>query len=977
MLYPLVFHPIFKQHPWGGRNLERLYRKQLPPDATVGESWEISDRDEGRSVIANGPLAGHDLHWLMEHHGTELMGRARPCRGRFPLLVKLLDAAQAPSVQVHPGPEAAERLGGESKTEFWYVAYAAPGARLHLGLMPGVKRLQFERKIADGSVTDCLHTLPVQDGDAVLVPGGRVHTIGPGNVVFEIQENSDTTYRVYDWNRPGPDGNPRELHVDKAMAAIDFDDFEPALVPREFQDRPGARIRKLAETQVFTIDEHQVLANYELRFGESDRPSIICVVAGTLRIRHAASGTDLTLAPGQFCLVPASINDAILGAEAQSTFLLVQAGVETPLSSESATHSERTIVPAWQAYESRRKMQDALAGPAQPRRWQQFKRRLTKRLTYSPFLRMLVLKFWFRTAVLLLLLIGLAMAILLPPVWRTSPPDFLPVIKVSLLDRLQARMLRRTAERATADKRFRDAAEAWRAAFGNDMASPPIARGLIRNTLEQDELDRAELRSAFHTVPWLLRLTRTNQSDLELCVKFLDKFQMHDQVYELLAPMTNGLTPPLEVAMAKATFFESRFTEFSRCWEKLSPQQKEDPELALCHAAFLATWGPHETSGAGRQRLLDAANGPPPLRNLANRILMSVAVSRSDVATFEAAFRRLEESRAATGLNHAAYWMLLASAGRKDEAIKLARDYAYPPRSTREVARMATAYATLGLTEEAQSFLQRYATAFGTNEEIWQIYASVALAAEDWERLRAVALQMRSMPTLAPRLRALSFYYEGRADLATGRKAAALLAFKEAAEADFPSPFQANSIARTLINLGFPGPARSILDKTESTFASQPDYWEMLVSLAMVLKDEELLLKASREALRLSPTSPVMANRYAAALIIVGNRPSEAITLTTKLYRELPASIAVQINHSLALLMNYRTEEAAALLDRILPSRLDSEELNSYKLASFHLAVQQRRFAQARELLSQIEPTRLFPAEQRWIDEARAKISQP
>ncbi len=172
MLYPLLFQPIFKEHVWGGRTLEPLYGKQLPPDVPVGESWEISDRPEGASVVANGPLAGKDLRWLMEHHAAELLGSARPSNGRFPLLVKILDCRQAPSVQVHPPGDAAQRLGGEPKTEVWYITQADPDARLTAGLLRGVKRGQFERKLGEGRVLECLHTIPVRSGDAMLVPSG-------------------------------------------------------------------------------------------------------------------------------------------------------------------------------------------------------------------------------------------------------------------------------------------------------------------------------------------------------------------------------------------------------------------------------------------------------------------------------------------------------------------------------------------------------------------------------------------------------------------------------------------------------------------------------------------------------------------------------------------------------------------------------------------------------------------------------------
>ena len=211
MLYPLTFHPILKERVWGGRSLECLYHKPLPAGVPIGESWEISDRPGDVSVVSNGPLAGKDLHWLMTRHATELLGAARPPDSRFPLLVKILDAQEKLSLQVHPPPGKAAELGGEPKTEMWYITEAAPGAELYVGLKRGVSREEFERKIKSGTVAECFHRVSVRPGDAMFLPSGRVHALGAGIVLFEVQQNSDTTYRVFDWNRLGLDGKPREL----------------------------------------------------------------------------------------------------------------------------------------------------------------------------------------------------------------------------------------------------------------------------------------------------------------------------------------------------------------------------------------------------------------------------------------------------------------------------------------------------------------------------------------------------------------------------------------------------------------------------------------------------------------------------------------------------------------------------------------------------------------------------------------------
>jgi mannose-6-phosphate isomerase len=324
VLYPLTFNPIFKERIWGGRSLEQLYGKALPPKVPIGESWEISDRPGDASVVANGPLAGRDLRWLMEHHAEALLGKARPTReARFPLLIKLLDAQQKLSLQVHPPAEKAAGLGGEPKTELWYIAGAAPGAELYVGLNAGVTRAVFEKKIQSGEVAECFHRVPVKPGDAMFLPSGRVHAIGAGLVIFEIQQNSDTTYRVFDWNRVGLDGKPRELHVAQSLASIDFDDFEPGLVDSGFSAAGRFQIRPLVRHPLFKVDVFRALAQEAIVFRQS-RLRIVGALERSITITDGTS--PVVLRPGQFCLLPACLQAAEIQSEAGSTFLLVEAG---------------------------------------------------------------------------------------------------------------------------------------------------------------------------------------------------------------------------------------------------------------------------------------------------------------------------------------------------------------------------------------------------------------------------------------------------------------------------------------------------------------------------------------------------------------------------------------------------------------------------------------------------------------------------
>lgn len=326
MLYPLTFEPIFQERIWGGRELERLYHKKLPGSAKIGESWEIVDREEAQSVIANGPLTGKTLHWVMTHHRAELMGLAKTLHGRFPLLVKILDARDKLSLQVHPPAEKAKALGGEPKTEMWYITMAEPGAELYVGLKKGIDRAQFEKAIREKSVASCFHRVAIKGGAGMFLPSGRVHAIGAGLVLFEIQQNSDTTYRVYDWDRVDPSGKPRQLHVQESLESIDFEDFEPLEIAAESPeaDSSSVHIRSLVEHELFNVEavhtQPDSVVDYRLR-----APRIVGVVEGEVQIDHETH--PVALQAGQFALIPACLERVKLVTDTAAEFLVAQPGL--------------------------------------------------------------------------------------------------------------------------------------------------------------------------------------------------------------------------------------------------------------------------------------------------------------------------------------------------------------------------------------------------------------------------------------------------------------------------------------------------------------------------------------------------------------------------------------------------------------------------------------------------------------------------
>jgi mannose-6-phosphate isomerase len=303
---PLTFQPIFIERMWGGRRLESELHKKLPPQKPIGESWEIVDRSEAQSVVTSGPLGGRTLHELWTQQREEIFGDLADTP-RFPLLIKILDAQEKLSLQVHPPENIASKLGGEPKSEFWYVAAANPNAEIFVGFREPITRDTFEEKLRNGTVIDYIHKIAVQSGDAIFLPAGRVHAIGAGNLLIEIQQNSDTTYRVFDWNRTDPTtGMKRELHIQQAIQCIDFEDEQPKLI----QSQGELLIRhSLFEIRKWNLDEARETAP----LGQF---AIVCCLTGNL------SCAKVKLAPGDFFLIPAHLGHRKLKPLAPNTSLL-------------------------------------------------------------------------------------------------------------------------------------------------------------------------------------------------------------------------------------------------------------------------------------------------------------------------------------------------------------------------------------------------------------------------------------------------------------------------------------------------------------------------------------------------------------------------------------------------------------------------------------------------------------------------------
>lgn len=319
-LYPFKLRPVYQDYIWGGTRLRDKYGRD-PGTPTCAESWEVVDRPEGVSVIENGPLANTTLRELMLTRRTALVGSLKSRFDVFPLLIKVIDAAKTLSIQVHPNDETAAKFGGEAKTEMWYVLDGQNDARVFAGFKQESDPDAFRAAVKSDTVADLLNNHVVAPNDAVFIPGGRMHAIGAGCLILEIQQNSNTTYRVYDWGRVGADGIPRPLHLEEALRVTRFNDSGNPIVKPE-------RLGRIAATR----EEWRVLSCDFFYLGQIDvrvpttlnsRPDTFEILfCKTGHARIECNGMILDLTPATSCLVPACVTEYILSARHASAEIM-------------------------------------------------------------------------------------------------------------------------------------------------------------------------------------------------------------------------------------------------------------------------------------------------------------------------------------------------------------------------------------------------------------------------------------------------------------------------------------------------------------------------------------------------------------------------------------------------------------------------------------------------------------------------------
>jgi mannose-6-phosphate isomerase len=327
-LYPLKFRPRFVEKIWGGRKLQTVLGKMLPPEKPIGESWELYDfppgvveksKDWVSSRIANGRYAGQTLHWAVNQFKSDLLGNVPPTgrEAQFPILIKFLDAREDLSVQVHPDQAYADaHPEAHLKSEAWYVLQNDPGSRLLLGLTPGTTRAGLERAVLAGNVEEVICSVPAREADCVYLPSGTVHALGAGLLVAEVQTPSDTTFRLFDFNRIDPATKaPRQLHVEQALACIDFSagPLMPAVQPA------GSR---LVGCPYFNIDRLDVHSGQSHTI-HNEAPTVLIILHGSAEVTDRRGTESIQMSRGEVVLLPAALGGGVINAASACTLLVV------------------------------------------------------------------------------------------------------------------------------------------------------------------------------------------------------------------------------------------------------------------------------------------------------------------------------------------------------------------------------------------------------------------------------------------------------------------------------------------------------------------------------------------------------------------------------------------------------------------------------------------------------------------------------
>jgi predicted Zn-dependent protease len=576
---------------------------------------------------------------------------------------------------------------------------------------------------------------------------------------------------------------------------------------------------------------------------------------------------------------------------------------------------------------------------------------------------------WF--AVAGILLFG-SLGLMLPKIWVTSPPGVFPVIKVNVIDLLKARSLKQSAVAAGAAGKTEEAIQAWHSALDNNEADVDANRGLLATLAAQPKPDLAWLRLMAGTADWLLRLSATNQADLELACRANAAYGQWDwivyRVGQTNAPRTEVTTPILLAAL----FEKGLMQRFGSEWAA-HKERAQDQRTRLYVAAWTAGWGPAAEYMASVEAL-EAATKVPEQQELAYRMLLRVDYQRVDLNAYERHFKGLRETGGDKLLHHVRFWNLLRMSGQRSRAIELAQGFSDAPSSVDEAEQYLSAVAALQQARILQDFAKDRLLKFIAAPPVWVRTAEALIQVGEWDDLRSLAVEMRQVDRLNAELGNLSWFFEGVGEHHLGRRPRAEDAFQRYLEKPSGDTRLTFSSAVMMSQLGYPQDATRLLRSLETKAGNSSEFWRQMQQAAYESREVDSLIEASRRLYLLQASDPVVANNYAASLLLRGDRGPEAVKVTFEVLDRMPNSVSARVNRALALLQVGRVDEAGPLLASLAGAKLEpaTAAVLHFSRFLFHEAKGQK--AEAIAAAEKVEQRFLFPLQAEQLNASLAKL---
>jgi hypothetical protein len=602
--------------------------------------------------------------------------------------------------------------------------------------------------------------------------------------------------------------------------------------------------------------------------------------------------------------------------------------------------------------------------------------RVHPRCLEGPFCRQLRAEPWFRVAVLGCIGVLAITAAGLPRIWRVTATGFVPEIRVSGFDRLEAGLQARIAAISATRGDLQGSVIHWR----SSVAANPADLGSVRRLIEAEAAlpvrDPAAVARLGGEARWLLRLGCTNIADAERVVRVAEHFRADDLVLGVIRDSLATLSPRLRMARAKVLLRSGDFDGFSREGARVSPT--DGIADATWPTYWLAWTAGIDSSERGRLALSEletvARGSEPGSREIALRLLLVVSIRRGDATGAGVALSRLRECRSDTPVDHLRFWRLLSRIGHDADARRLALAYADPPVGLAEMEQVGQMLTELGLWDEAVEFYGRCCNRLWARGRIWVAYGTVLVHLEHWGEVRDLAARMRSQPEEVATWVGYSRYLDGIACLGSGRTNDAVGEFRRLLEAPACNVQAALAAAADLVGRRFPDVAVGLLYRREQELAEFPPFWQVLVRAAVQRSDAELMLRAARREWALTPDSLEAMNDLAVALLLNEAEPERQLTLTRRILDADPTSVAARIHHGLALLGNRLPRAAKPLLLSVDPEGLDASQQNSLAFARTELYAQENQPNEALRELRSLKPGFLFPQQVARVEQLRMHL---